>query len=141
LAVHIRAEHLHLFPAVINRLGKGTLDKAGALSLKEGQTVVERLRAEHDFFMSELAGSIKILRELENATDREKIEVGLNAVHDTVLEVEKRLAIHNEFEEILIYRWATLILNEQEQVDLAKRLNAELANYPPRFSPATWTNH
>jgi len=141
LAVHIRAEHLQLFPAVIDRLGKVTLGTAGAPSLREGQLVVERLRADHDFFMHELAGSIKILRELSNAADREKIDVGLNTVRDTLLEVEKRLAVHNEFEEILIYRWTTLILNEQEQADLAKRINAELANYPPRFSRETWSNH
>jgi hypothetical protein len=141
LAVHIRAEHLQLFPSVIDRLGKVTLDRAGAPSLGEGQLVVERLRADHDFFMHELARSINILRRLSNASDREKINVGLKTVQDTLLEVEKRLTIHNEFEETLIYRWTTLILNEQEQADLAKRINAELANYPSRFSRETWSNH
>ena len=48
LAVHIRAEHLHLFPAVIARL-------------PEAQTIVEDLRTDHDFFMHELARAIGIL--------------------------------------------------------------------------------
>src|ERR1044072_7980506 len=51
LAVHIRAEHLHLFPAIAPRVN-------GA------QRAIDRLRADHDFFMRELAQSIAILREL-----------------------------------------------------------------------------
>ena len=51
LGVHIRAEHLHLFPAVITRLD-------------EAQSVVDGLRSDHDFFMREFARAIGILREL-----------------------------------------------------------------------------
>src|SRR5689334_21004697 len=55
LAVHIRAEHLHLFPAVINKSSEG-----------ETLAVVEELRTDHDFFMRELAQAIGILRESAN---------------------------------------------------------------------------
>lgn len=122
LAVHIRAEHLHLFPAVLSQW-------------TEAQPLVERLRTDHDFFMRELARAIGILRELP-ATDEAK----LTAVGDIVREVEKRLATHNEIEENQIYRWASTILTEPEQSDLATRINAELENRPPRFSAEAWAN-
>src|ERR1051325_2506367 len=51
LAVHIRAEHLHLFPAVTKHL-------------RESHAIVENLRTDHDFFMRELARAIAILREM-----------------------------------------------------------------------------
>src|SRR5215813_13136150 len=60
LAVHIRAEHLHLFPAVTNRWP----------DLSEAQAIVEGLRTDHDFFMRELARAIGILR----AGDATKLE-------------------------------------------------------------------
>jgi hemerythrin superfamily protein len=137
LAVHIRAEHLHLFPAIINGLSSTAHEQTFA---GEAQSTVERLRADHDFFMHELAQAIGILRDLLKATDRNAIDDGTRTVRDAVLEIEKRLVIHNKLEENKVYRWATTILNEQEQTDLANRLNAELTNRPPRFSLTTWSN-
>jgi hemerythrin superfamily protein len=101
--------------------------------------VVDRLRADHDFFMHELAQAIGILRDLSKATEGQAIDAGTKTVRDAVLEIEKRLVIHNELEENKIYRWVTTILNEQEQADLANRINAELANRPARFSLNAWT--
>ena len=122
LAVHIRAEHLHLFPAVMSRL-------------PEAQSIVETLRADHDFFMHELARAIGVLRELPAGREAE-----LAAVGDVVREVEKRLATHNEIEENQIYRWAGEILTKPEQTDLATRINAELENRPSRFSEDAWVS-
>jgi len=139
LGVHIRAEHLHLFPAIINGLSNMTDDQTGAPTRNEGRLAVKRLRADHDFFMHELAQAIGILRDLVKATDRRAIDEGMRVVREAVLEIEKRLIIHNELEETQIYRWAETILSEQEQAELATRINAELANRPPRFSPGAWT--
>jgi hemerythrin superfamily protein len=140
LAVHIRAEHLYLFPAVINGLSSTSDEQTFALTLSEAQSTVERLRADHDFFMHELAQAIGILRDLLKATDRHAGDDGIRTVRDSILEIEKRLLRHNELEENRIYRWATTILNEQEQADLATRVNAELGNRPPRFSLIAWSN-
>ena len=139
LAVHIRAEHLHLFPVVLNRLSDITAGAAGAPTIAEGRTVVDRLRADHDFFMHELAQAIGILRDLSKATNGQAIDKGASAVRDAILEIEKRLVIHNELEENTIYRWTTTIPDEREQTDLANRINAELANRPERFSLNAWT--
>jgi hemerythrin superfamily protein len=122
LAVHIRAEHLHLFPAVTRRF-------------TEAQSVVETLRADHDFFMTELARAVNTLR--QPPTEE---EINLNSILDVILEVEKRLAKHNEIEEHQIYRFASTMLTEAEQVELATRINAELEHRPSRFSAEAWAN-
>lgn len=127
LAVHIRAEHLHLFPTVTSRM-------------TEAQSVVERLRTDHDFFMHELARAIGILRELPAKIDSASDEAKLTAVGNAVREIEKRLVTHNEVEENQIYRWTRTVLTEPEQVELAKRINAELEKRPPRFSLEAWAN-
>src|SRR5690349_3768760 len=88
LAVHIRAEHLHLFPAVINRLAQSS---SGA-ALSEAQSLVENLRADHDFFMRELARAVGVFREIPLETTADKART--NSVLDAVLEVKKRLTIH-----------------------------------------------
>lgn len=121
LAVHIRAEHLHLFPAVTDRLS-------------EAQVVIKTLRADHDFFMHELARAIGILRELPGN------EAKLATVADTVRKVEERLATHNDIEENQIYRWSSTLLSESEQLELLARINAELEKRPPRFSEQAWAN-
>jgi hypothetical protein len=100
LAVHIRAEHLNLFPAVINGLLCSSAEQTFSLTLSEAQTSVERLRADHDFFMHGLAQAIGILRDLLKATDRHAVDDGIRTVRDAVLEIEKRLVIHNELEGI-----------------------------------------
>lgn len=127
LAVHIRAEHLHLFPAVMDRVA-------------EAQEIVKNLRADHDFFMHELARAIGVLRELPHTAVTADNETKLAAVAETVRQVEERLATHNEIEENQIYRWSSTILSESEQLELLARINAELENRPSRFSEQAWVN-
>ena len=62
LAIHIRAEHLHLFPAVLHALS-GPEDVAQAPSLAQAQNTIEELRRDHDFFMHELGRSIVAMRD------------------------------------------------------------------------------
>ena len=138
LAVHIRAEHLHLFPAVIRRLTKSP--DPVAPDLIEAQSLIERLKGDHDFFMRELARAIGVLRELPANLISASDETKFTAIGDTVREIEKRLATHNEIEEEQIYRWASTILTEPEKAELATRINAELQNRPPRFSQEAWAN-
>lgn len=125
LAVHIRAEHLHLFPAVVSRLAAA-------------EATVDRLRADHNFFMLELARAVEILRDL--LSDRANVETRLVYVLNLVLGLEDRLASHNDLEENQIYCWAATILTEAEQRELAARMKAELDHHPPRFSPSAWAN-
>jgi hypothetical protein len=138
LAVHIRAEHLYLFPAVTNRLAKsrdGTLPHLSA-----ALAIVENLRADHDFFMRELARGMGILRELPQRIVTARNEAKLTAVGDIVRDIEKRLATHNEIEENQIYRWSSTILTKPEQLMLLGLINTELEKRPPRFSEDAWAN-
>lgn len=129
LAVHIRAEHLHLFPTVTNRLAPDS---------SRLQSVVEELRADHDFFMRELAHAVAILRELPAPLESREDVGRLDAVLHAVLEVENRLAMHNETEEEEVYSRTGTILTELEQIELAARINAELDHRPSRFSVEVW---
>jgi hemerythrin superfamily protein len=138
LAVHIRAEHLHLFPAVINHFTQ-KCDRTGP-EVSQAQAIVDQLRADHDFFMHELARAIAILRELPHRINSAKHELKLAAVKDIVREIEERLATHNKIEETQVYDWSTSILTESERLDLLARINAELGNRPPRFSAEAWAN-
>jgi hypothetical protein len=124
LAVHIRAEHLHLFPAVLSNL--------------ENEAIVTELREDHDFFMGQLALAIQIMRELSTLPDRLIVPEGLDNVKTIVLEVEQRLVKHNELEESTIYRSTSIRLNPEEQAQLATRITMELRKHPPRFTLSTW---
>ena len=127
LAVHIRAEHLHLFPAIAPRVS-------------EAQPVIDRLREDHDFFMRELGQAIAVLRDLPKNLVSVSDEQELAAVRDAILDIEKRLVTHNEIEENQIYQWSSTILSEAEQLELRARVNAELEHRPPRFSAEAWAN-
>ena len=138
LAVHIRAEHLQLFPAVIEALTVSSRSQTFAPTLTEARSAIETLRSDHDFFMHELGQAIKILGALSHE-DRETLDHGMKSVRSTMIEIEKRLVAHNQLEETKIYAWTTTILNSREQTELAKRISIELANRPPRFSLDEWT--
>ena len=138
LAVHIRAEHRQLFPAVIDALTVSSRSQTFAPTLTEARSTIEKLRSDHDFFMHELGQAFKILRAL-SYEDRETFDRGMNSVRSTMIEIEKRFVIHNQLEETKIYAWTTTILDTQEQTDLATRIRIELANGPPRFALDEWT--
>jgi hypothetical protein len=112
LAVHIRAEHLHLFPLVLNEEG----------------AVIEQLRDDHEFFIRQLASAIETMRTGQ----------GLNTVKDIVLEIEQRLAHHNQVEETNVYHLATTVLNSEELAELSQRISSELEKRPSRFTAESW---
>jgi len=133
VAVHIRAEHLHLFPTILRALR----EKGGSSpSLAEAQQAIEELRHDHDFFMRELAHAIAILRNLKAATEESAIVLELKQVFERISVVAARLVSHNRLEEDQVYRWVSGLLSEAEQTRLAADLRHELAHMPPRFSAA-----
>jgi hemerythrin-like domain-containing protein len=110
LAVHIRAEHLVLFPAVI----------------ETGSDVTEKvidLRNDHDFFMKELADLIKKLRQ---ATDGAEVDLAATASRLGI--IKERLEKHNRIEEDDIYP-LTASLDRK----LFQQIDAQLQNLPARF--------
>ena len=131
LAMHIRAEHLHLFPA-ISRAASGN----DALPPNEPENTIAQLREDHDFFMRELAQAIAITRNLlANAEGR--IATELEEVNKKIAAVSTRLVKHNHIEETGIYLWSSTLLNEAERAELASQVQRELENLPPRFGDAS----
>ena len=130
LAVHIRAEHLHLFPTVLS----------SRENIAEAQTVVAQLRQDHDFFMSELARAIETMRELLTVLDQSLIKANWDKIANTILKVEQRLLQHNEIEESQVYYWASTLLSSEAREKLATRIASELHNRPARFAANTWSD-
>ncbi len=130
LAVHIRAEHLVLFPAILGAVRGGI---RGAPSLTEAERIIEELRRDHDFFMRELSRAIKSVRGLLKTSDNERRIQELETVEAIVGPVAERLATHNKLEEEGIYVWVGSVLNEPKQSELAARVQTELKKMPPRF--------
>lgn len=126
LAVHIRAEHLHLFPAVVAGLGE------------EAQRIVVELRQDHEFFMHELARAVETIRQLLTIAEHHIVKDGLKSIENTILQIEQRLVKHNEVEEGQVYRWATTLLSRDEQAVLTEQVKKELENRPSRFTENTW---
>lgn len=132
LAMHIRAEHLHLFPAILGAFEseKQTKEIHG-LSFKTAQSTVTKLHDDHDFFMRELISAIKQMRVLrENNQDSAH---HLPQVRETIIAVSRRLDAHNELEESDIYGWVDILLHPSERADLNERMQREIDNLPPRF--------
>lgn len=123
LAVHIRAEHLHLFPALTSSVG---------------ENVIKQLRADHEFFMRELAHAVEAMRTLSNVSDQDVIDKGLDIVRQTMIAVEQKLAEHNQREENGVYRLAETVLDADEQAELERKISHELENRPPRFASNVW---
>ena len=138
LGVHIRAEHLHLFPTIVTGAQEKTPDDSSELVLMAAEAAIDELREDHSFFMRELADGIQTVRTLGKFSDRRIDLEGLKKVQSAVLEIEKRLVRHNALEENKVYRWAGIVLSEQKQFELAAEIERELANRPPRFSAETW---
>ncbi len=131
LAIHIRAEHLHLFPAIMRAANRGSLS-GQAFPPDEPEKTITKLRHDHDFFMRELAATVAITRRLL-ANAEADVAGQLEEVSKKIAEVRTRLVKHNEIEEQGIYLWSTSLLSEAERSELVAQVHKELENLPPRF--------
>lgn len=131
LAMHIRAEHLHLFPA-ISRAASRPGGNHQTLPLEEPANTIAQLREDHDFFMRELAQAVAITRSLLTNTEG-RIATQLEEVDKKIAAVSTRLIKHNHIEETGIYLWCSTLLSEDERADLGSQVHIELDNLPPRF--------
>jgi hypothetical protein len=135
LAVHIRAEHLCLFPAILDALALLPKDQSEVVvTLDEAQAVVAQLRDDHNFFMNEFSSAIKTMRELLAAPDDQSEAQRLRGVRQKIATISSRLEKHNDLEEAQVYRWPDQILNKAQQTRLMAQLRREIRNLPPRFA-------
>lgn len=133
LAMHIRAENLHLFPAILTALGSRPGGGADAPSLDEARETIARLRDDHDYFMHELARAIKTMRDLQVELQSHESARLISEVRERVLCVRARLERHNMIEEGVAYHWPRLLLDAPAQARLADKIRREIGNLPPRF--------
>lgn len=135
LAVHIRAENLCLFPAILNAIhNKLSASESRGVDAMQARQAINRLRSDHDFFMHELAEAVKIIREPTVVNDRRNETETVNQVRQIVAVVNNRLESHNQLEEELVYRLPEKILSMDEQSEVAASIRRELDNLPPRFA-------
>jgi len=137
LAMHIRAEQLHLFPANLGALNADAAKQSAvAPTLVEAQSTIEQLRRDHEFFMHQLAGAIVTTRNvIKTSESSDSVLVGEQPreVRARIAAVEERLSPHNSVEENEVYLWPPLLLSEADQTALLERLERELTNLPSRF--------
>lgn len=129
LAVHIRAEHLCLFPSI---LGADFTIRRDGPQYQEVRSAIDQLRLDHEFFMRELATTVNTIQKQENVSNREILKQ-FREVRRSVFEIQTRLAKHNQLEENHVYKWVNILLGETERSALLARIERELENAPPRF--------
>jgi hypothetical protein len=132
LAVHIRAENLHLFSALANADPSLFTGKGSVPTFEESHSLISRLRSDHDFFMKELAQLVKIMREIVAKYPTRLKEV--KDVRQRMRIIKKRLEAHNRLEEEQAYVWPSSLFDEPSVSRLHDRIRYELENLPPRFS-------
>jgi Hemerythrin HHE cation binding domain len=133
LAMHIRGEHLHLFPAILRALHGDTgesVDETPATA--EAREAIAQLRCDHDFFMHELAGAIKIMRDSRTTAGGDSTSK-IESVRQMIATLRNRLEAHNKLEEDLVYRLPAKLLEPEERTALEVQIRDELKNLPPRF--------
>jgi hemerythrin-like domain-containing protein len=131
LAMHIRAENLHLFPAILSRLEE--VPQANQFLLTATREAIAQLRADHDFFMHELAAAIKAMRRLKANGHSESESHTMDEVRASITAITRRLESHNQIEEELVYGLPAKVLTLSEQRTLTAGIERELQNLPPRF--------
>ncbi len=134
LAMHIRAEHLHLFPTLLRALETPQQMKkvSRSPSLRIVRSTISRLQEDHDYFMRALAAAVRQLRELRAGAHEIKSTI-LPNVQKQVIGVSRRLVTHNELEESQVYQWVDVLLEPAERVLLNEKMQRELRDLPSRF--------
>jgi len=133
LAMHIRGEHLHLFPAIFRALEGDTARPADQPpAIAEAHAAIAQLRADHDFFMHELAGAIKVMRDRRTTAGGGSTNE-IESVRQMIATLRHRLETHNKLEEELVYRWPAKLLKPEAQAALGLQIRDELKNLPQRF--------
>lgn len=132
LAVHIRAENLHLFPAIADAAPSLFTGKGSLPAFEEAHSLLARLRSDHHFFMTELALMIKVMREMTGSQLVSVEEAG--DLRQRLTTIAQRFEAHNLLEEKRIYTWPALLFDQQELAALRARISHELESLPARFA-------
>ena len=140
LAMHIRAEHLHLFPVLVSACDvSSNLQESANLDPIKTRDVVATLKDDHDFFMDQLAKAVQLMRGRSNQPTDKQAEA-IDKVRGIINALTVRLRLHNQVEEELVYGLPGRILSTEDRSNLAIAIRRELENFPPRFTKARERN-
>lgn len=135
LAMHIRAENLHLFRSILNVVHDDAyVPKDKTVEMEMVVEAVKTLKDDHDFFMHELASAVNAMRECLVSKDPLKETRLREEAWRLINGVSERLKSHNKVEEELVYGLPARLLPGKRQTELAAEVRRELENLPPRFS-------
>ena len=136
LAVHIRAENVRLFPAILS--ARSEVVDAALPSLREVQSTIQQLKVDHNFFMEELSQAVRQMRQLVKAEfyDQRRLVTELSGIRDRVDAVSNRLREHNKSEEEQVYAWPGLMMNDSRLRILEDAIRHEIEKLPSRFDGA-----
>lgn len=135
LAMHIRAENLHVFPSILNALDANPDAQENSMTNRSELTeALAVLRRDHEFFMLELARAVTRMRDCVSADQPSGTSKSPSEVSRTIGEIAERLNLHNKLEEELIYRLPERLISSTHQQELAANVRRELENLPPRFA-------
>jgi iron-sulfur cluster repair protein YtfE (RIC family) len=136
LAVHIRAENICLFPAILNAPRELFASDNGLPTSEEVRKAITSLRSDHNVFMNELTKAVKTLRRILQAPEDVDVSKQLEAVRKNVSTVGRLLKEHNELEESAVYQWPRALLTPSELARLNDVIKLEIDNLPARFAEA-----
>jgi hypothetical protein len=128
LAMHIRAENLHLFPTILKaaQSDEPSVLPAAPDFVRES---IRQLKNDHNFFMRELGGAIKQMRAIR---ENNRHDAKFGDLREKINVLRERLERHNELEESAVYSW-TEALTPADAAVLRTKIQKELENLPPRF--------
>jgi hypothetical protein len=139
LAVHIRAENVCLFPAILNAPREAFKRDRGLPSYEEVKSTIDSLRGDHTFFVDQIAQVLRRIRELlaEPEMSRVGVEATLKEIQTTMEAVAERLETHWRIEEKQVYRWPELLLTRDQYELLTSVLGGEVEKMPRRVERLT----
>ncbi len=139
LAVHIRAENVCLFPAILNAPRDAFSEDRGLPPYQQVKSTIDSLRADHTFFVDQVAQVLRRIRELlaDPEISRISLETALKDIQMTMESVAERLEIHWRLEEKQVYRWPELLLAPDQYELLTTVLSGEVEKMPRRVDRLT----
>lgn len=135
LAIHIRAENICLFPAILNA-PRDRFGANGVPKYEEARSIIEQLRNDHNFLMTQLGQSMKALRAIILHPEY-SIGVTLAELRERIESVADRLREHDAVEEQKVYLWPRTLLDPDTLERLDAGVRTEIENMPSRFAWAT----
>jgi iron-sulfur cluster repair protein YtfE (RIC family) len=137
LAVHIRAENICLFPAILNAPRERFDANNKIPPYEQARTTIEQLRSEHNSFMSQLGQAMKELRAMIIHPESYSVEVTVPDIRNRIAVFADELHEHNKIEENQVYLWPALLLDQESLERLRVGVRSEIENLPSRFAWAS----